>query len=106
MLKGTCRSTVGCQVPRWIYPEDRQETCNNRPVWSCIVVVLLCWAVTCGGFAQEPETAERMNDALEGLVLLGLCVVLYLVLRRRRSLRASHQVAACCALPRKPCQGN
>ena len=38
---------------------------------------------------QEEEKAQRMNSALEGTVLAVLCITLYLVLRRRRVLRAA-----------------
>ena len=38
---------------------------------------------------QEEEKAQRMNSALEGTVLAVLCISLYLVLRRRRVLRAA-----------------
>ena len=39
--------------------------------------------------AQEQEKADRLNSALEGSVLAALCVSLWLVLRRRRTLRAA-----------------
>lgn len=50
-----------------------------------------CHRTLCCMPAQEPERAQRMNDALEGLVVLCLSAALWLVLRRRRSLRAAGQ---------------
>ena len=55
------------------------------PAKKCICTALLIYISD----LQEQEKADRLNSALEGTVLAVLCISLWLVLRRRRTLRAA-----------------